>query len=127
MIRVLMALSAIRDDMHLKSNSHIGGIVISAALALAQRDGWSGEQLVKGIIGGYDMASILGVAVQQSPGYNRHFRPSGIVGAFGAAAAAVVATNPGEDIAVNALTFAANMASGFNEWAWAGGVEIYAE
>ena len=71
--------------MHLKSNSHIGGIVISAALALAQRDGWTGEQLLKAIVGGYEASSLLGVAVQQSPGYNRHIRPSGICGAFGAA------------------------------------------
>jgi 2-methylcitrate dehydratase PrpD len=113
--------------MHLKSNSHIGSIVISASLALAQRDNWTGEQLLKGIIGGYEAASMLGTAVQQSPGYNRHIRPSGICGAFGAAAAAVTATGASEPIAINALAFAANMASGFNEWAWAGGVEIYTE
>lgn len=126
-VNAFLAHSAIRDDMHLKSNSHIGSMVISAALALAQRDEWSGEQLLRGIIGGYEMASILGTAVQQSPGYNRHARPSGICGALGAAGAAIAATNPSEDVAVNALAFAANMASGFNEWAWAGGTEIYQE
>ena len=104
--------------MHLKSNSHIGGIVISASLALAQRDGWTGEQLLKAVVAGYEAGSLLGVAVQQSPGYNRHVRPSGICGAFGVAAAAIVATNLEEEVAVNALAFAANMASGFNEWAW---------
>lgn len=104
--------------MHLKSNSHIGGIIISASLALAQRDAWNGDQLLKGIVGGYEAASLLGVAVQQSPGYNRHIRPSGICGAFGAAAAVVVAQRFDENVAVNALAFAANMSSGFNEWAW---------
>lgn len=117
--------------MHLKSNSHIGSIVISAALALAQRDTWTGEQLLKAIIGGYEMSALLGVAVQQSPGYNRHFRPSGIVGAFGAAGAAITAgfasSRVSEEVAIDALAFAANMASGFNEWAWAGGLEIYTE
>ena len=109
--------SAIRDDMHLKSNSHIGSMVLSAGWALAQRDSWSGEQLVRGFIGGYEAAALLGIAVQQSRGYNRHVRPSGVIGAFGSAAAAIVATNASEDIAVHALGFAANMASGFNEWA----------
>lgn len=104
--------------MHLKSNSHIGGIIISASLALAQRDAWNGDQLLKGIVGGYEAASLLGVAVQQSTGYNRHIRPSGICGAFGAAAAVVVAQRFDENVAVNALAFAANMSSGFNEWAW---------
>ncbi|KAF2104487.1 2-methylcitrate dehydratase PrpD [Rhizodiscina lignyota] len=126
-VNSVLAHSAIRDDMHLKSNSHIGSMVISAALALAQREGWTGEQLLKGIIGAYDAASFLGVAVQQSPGYNRHIRPSGICGAFGSAAAAIAATNVSEEVAVNALAFAANMASGFNEWAWIGGTEIYVE
>ena len=126
-IRSANTVSAIRDDMHLKSNSHIGGIVISAAFALAQRDSWTGKQLLKGIIGAYEVSSILGVAVQQSQGYNRHIRPSGIVGAFGSAAAAITASKVSEDVAVNALAFAANMSSGFNEWAWAGGTEIYTE
>ena len=120
-------VSAIRDDMHLKSNSHIGSMVISAALAFAQRERWSGEQLLKGIVGAYEMSSILGVAIQQSQGYNRHVRPSGCVGAFGATAAAITAHNVSEDVAINALGFAANMASGYNEWAWAGGQEIYTE
>lgn len=126
-VNAFLAHSAIRDDMHLKSNSHVGSMVISAALALAQRDKWTGERLIRGIVGGYEMASILGTAVQQSPGYNRHARPSGICGAFGAAGAAIAATDSPEDTAVNALAFAANMASGYNEWAWAGGVEIYQE
>ena len=127
-VNATLAHSAIRDDMHLKSNSHIGGITISAALAFAQREGWTYEQLVRGIIGGYEAAGLLGTAIQQSEGYNRHFRPSGLIGAFGAAATAVAAHQSiKEDIATNALSFAANMASGVNQWAWTGGMEIYTE
>lgn len=126
-VNATLAHSAIRDDMHLKSNSHIGGITISAALAMAQREHWSGEQLLKGILGGYEMAAVLGSSIQQTPGYNRHVRPSGILGAFGSAAAAVTASNADETTAVNALCFAANMISGFNQWAWTGGMEIYTE
>lgn len=125
----LLAHSAIRDDMHLPSNSHIGSMVISATLAVAQRDRLSGENVLKAIVAGYEMSAILGTAFQQSEGYNRHIRPSGSCGAFGAAAAALVANSSSfdEDIATNALAFAANMASGFNQWAWTGGVEIYTE
>ena len=128
----LLAHSAIRDDMHLPSNSHIGGIVISAALAIVQRDsGISGEQLLKAVVAGYEMAALLGTAFQQTEGYNRHIRPSGSCGAFGAAAAALIANwgkeGVDEDVATNALAFAANMSSGFNQWAWTGGVEIYTE
>ena len=113
--------------MHLKSNSHIGGITISAALAHAERDYWTGQQLLRAIVAAYDASSILGSAIQQSPGYNRHMRPSGLCGAFGVAAALIAATNPSEDVAVNALSFAANMASGLNQWAWSGTLEIFTE
>lgn len=125
----LLAHSAIRDDMHLPSNSHIGSMVISAALAVAQRDGSSGESILKAVIAGYEMSALLGSSFQQTEGYNRHMRPSGSCGAFGAAAAALVAnfSEYNEDVATNALAFAANMASGFNQWAWTGGVEIYTE
>lgn len=113
--------------MHLKSNSHIGGITISAALAVAQRDNWTGDQLLRAIVAGYDLSAILGTAIQQSPGYNRHVRPSGLIGAFASAAAIIAATDPSEDVAVNALSFAANMASGLNQWAWSGTLEIFTE
>jgi 2-methylcitrate dehydratase PrpD len=101
--------------------------VISAALALAQRDGWTGDRLVRAIVAGYEMSAFLGTAIQQSPGYSRSMRPSGLCGPFGVAAAAVVGSGASDQVAINALAFAANMASGFCEWAWAGGVEIYTE
>ena len=126
-VNATLGHSAIRDDMHVKANSHIGTITISAAMALAQRDGWTGEQLIRALIGAYEMAALLGTAVQTSQGFNRHLRPSGILGAFGSAAAAVAAINADEETAVNALGLAANMGSGTNQWAWSGGLEIYVE
>lgn len=127
-----IAHSVIRDDMHLGAGAHIGVMVISAALALAERERWTGSQLLKGIVGGYEMCVALGVAVRSSgPGVNQHFRPSGIVGAFGAAGVGIAGgtpndttSNPTRPVAASALSLAANMAAGLNEWAWAGGMEI---
>lgn len=119
--------SSLRDDMHLKSGSHIGIISISAALALAQRDRWSGDQLLRGVIAGYEMAALLGTSIRQASHCNPHMRPSSVIGAFGAASAAIVASEVDEETAINALGFAANMANGFNHWAWAGGLEGYVE
>ena len=113
--------------MHLEACSHIGSIVISAALALAQRDNWSGEKLLRAIIGGYEAAALLGTAIRQGGTFNANFRPSGLIGAFGAAAAAIVAGNVDETVAVNALGSAINMAAGINEWAWSGGTEIFTQ
>ena len=128
-----IAHSIIRDDMHLASGSHIGVMIISAALALAERDKLIASQLLKGIVGGYEMAVALGIAVRSGKSVIQHFRPSGIIGAFGAAGAGLAAaapaavngsTSPSNSVAVNALSLAANSAAGFNEWAWAGGMEI---
>lgn len=120
--------SMIRDDMHVGANSHIGVMVIPAALALAQREGWSGDQLLKSIVGGYDMAVALGTAVRQAGLCNPHFRPSGIIGAFGSAAAGIVAEgDTSKNTAMSALSFGVNMAAGLNEWAWVGGMEIYTQ
>ena len=111
--------------MHLTSGAHIGVMVIPAALALAQRGSWSGETLLKAIVGGYEMAVVLGSSVRCSGSCNPHFRPSGIVGAFGAAATGIVADDHLSPSAVaSALGLAANMAAGLNEWPWAGGLEI---
>ena len=127
-----VAHSVIRDDMHLDAGAHIGVMVIPVALALAEREGWTGSQLLKGIVGGYDICVALGFAVRSTgPGVNQHFRPSGIVGAVGAAGIGIAGGPPNDtasiysrSVATNALSLAANMAAGLNEWAWAGGMEI---
>jgi 2-methylcitrate dehydratase PrpD len=121
--------SAIRDDMHLQSNSHIGSMTISSVLAVAQRDGAAGEKMLKAIVAGYEMSAVLGAAFQQTKGYNQHIRPSGSCGAFGVAAALAVLSSGefNEDVATHAMAFAANMSSGFNQWAWSGGQEANAE
>jgi 2-methylcitrate dehydratase PrpD len=113
--------------MHLEACSHIGSIVISATLALAQRQKWSGDKILRAIIAGYEMAAVLGTAIRSQGTFNAHFRPSGLIGAFGAAAAAIAAEQPSEDIAVHALGYAVSMAAGTNEWAWSGGMEIFVE
>ena len=113
--------------MHLEACSHIGSIVISAALALAQRQRWSGEQLLRAIIAGYEMAGLLGTSIRSRGTFNAHFRPSGLIGAFGVAGAAVAAEKVDETIAANALGYAINMAAGINEWAWSGGMEIFVQ
>src|ERR1700761_9233193 len=111
--------------MHLDSCSHMGGIVVSAVLALSQREHWSGEQIIRGIVGGYEMGALLGTAIRSGGTFNAHLRPSGLIGAFSAAAAATAAAYVDEETAMNALALAVNMACGLNEWAWTGGKEIF--
>ncbi len=114
----------IREDMHVASGNHIGVMVMPSILALAERERLTGRDLLAGIIGGYEVTARLGMA-NRAGVRNRHFRPSGISGAFGVAGGAIAALDLDEETAVNALAFAANSACGLNEWAWSGGQDIY--
>lgn len=100
-------------------------MVVAASLALAQRDHWSSEQLVRALVGGYEMGALLGTAIRGGGTFNTHFRASGLIGAFAAASAGSSADFIDEDTVVSALALGVNMASGINEWAWTGGTEIY--
>ncbi|MDL9948170.1 MmgE/PrpD family protein [Gordonia sp. ABSL11-1] len=119
-----LAHSLIRDDVHVSSSTHIGVLVLPAVLALAERERWSGKAVVRGIVAGYEMAIALGSVIQDL-GAAKHFRPSGVNGAFGAVSGAIAAAELDEPTAVSALGFAVNAVSGFNEWPWSGGEEVY--
>ena len=51
------------DDTHRASSLHPGAPVIPAALAAAERAGASGEELLAGIVAGYEVVTRLGMAV----------------------------------------------------------------
>jgi len=114
----------IREDMHVASGNHIGVMVLPAMLALAEREHLAGRDLLAGIVAAYEVTARLGMA-NRAGVRNRHFRPSGISGAFGVTGGAIAALGLDEMTAVNALAFAANSACGLNEWAWSGGQDIY--
>lgn len=120
----MLGHALIREDMHVPSGTHPGVVILPAMLALARREKLTGEAFIRGIVAGYHVMGALGAAARYGL-KNRHFRPLGISGPFGATAGALAATQPSEEIAVNALAFAANFASGLNQWPWSGGEEIY--
>jgi 2-methylcitrate dehydratase PrpD len=120
----MLGHALIREDMHVPSGTHPGVVILPAMLALARRERLTGEAFVRGVVAGYHVMGALGIAARTGL-KNRHFRPLGISGPFGATAGALAATGSGEEMAVNALAFAANFASGLNQWPWSGGQEIY--
>lgn len=120
----ILGHALIREDMHVPSGNHPGVVILPTMLALARRDGWTGAQLVRGIAWGYHFMATLGVAARTGL-KERHFRPLGISGPFGAAAGALAAVGADEAVAVNALALAANFSAGVNQWAWSGGQDIY--
>ncbi len=114
----------IREDMHVASACHIGVVVIPAALAVAEREGAGGADLLAAIVAGYEITARLGRAVA-SEAFAGRFRPTGILGPFGAALAAARLAGLSHAAAVDALGFAGNLGAGLNAWPWSGGTEIY--
>jgi 2-methylcitrate dehydratase PrpD len=104
--------------------SHPGVYVIPAALAAAEAADVSGDRLLRGVIAGYEAASRFGAAVPQGLAARR-FRPVGIVGPIGAAAAAAVVLGAEADALARALAIAANVASGFGQGFVSGSMEPY--
>ncbi len=119
-----MAHGLVQEDMHTASVSHIGVIVWPTLLALAEQQHASGTELLSAGIIGYQVMARLGQALI-TPEVARKFRPTGLTGAIGAAAAGARLLRLTEDETVHALALAANTAGGLNEWPHAGGGEMF--
>lgn len=76
------------DDGHLAGHVHPGGVVIAAALAVAERDRRPAADLLAGIVAGYEVNIRLGEALTDDTLYARGFNLVAMAGAFAAAAAA---------------------------------------
>jgi 2-methylcitrate dehydratase PrpD len=115
----------VQEDMHTASGCHVGTVVIPAVLALAQAERAHGADVLAAIVAGYDAMARLGRALRD-PRIGATWRPSGLAGAFGAAAACARLLRLPEDVTVSALALGVNGACGVNEWPIAGGTEIFA-
>ncbi|MBI4182679.1 MAG: MmgE/PrpD family protein [Proteobacteria bacterium] len=120
----VMAHGLLREDMHTGAKSHIGAVVVPAALAAAEAGERSGAEFVAAVVAGYDVVGRVGRAVVSGP-FARVFRPTGVLAPLGAAAAAARLMGLDEDGATRALGLAGNLGSGLNEWTYAEGTEVY--
>ena len=114
----------VQEDMHAASMSHIGVVVWPTLLALAEAEHPAGRELVVAGVIGYQVMGRLGQALITKAVAQR-FRPTGLIGAVGAAAAGARLLRLAEDETVNALALAANTAGGLNEWPHVGGGEMF--
>ncbi|HEU5395152.1 MAG TPA: MmgE/PrpD family protein, partial [Candidatus Methylomirabilis sp.] len=74
------------DDLHKPAVFHPGATVIPAALAVAEREGASGTELLAAIVAGYEVGIRLGEAAGQR--HYDYWHTTGTCGTFAAAAAA---------------------------------------
>lgn len=100
------------DDTHSASSLHPAVVTIPAALATAELQGSSGQELLAAIIAGYEVAGRLGRALDPERVYARGFHPTAIAGPFAAAAvtAKLLGLSPAQ--LAHAFGIAASQAAG---------------
>jgi 2-methylcitrate dehydratase PrpD len=103
-------------------SSHTGTVITPAALAIAEREGISGKEVMAAIVAGYE---VVGAFDREVSAYTtpRGFRASPVFGILGSAAAASKLFRLSQEQTVNALGFAAAFAGGTLECFAAGTME----
>jgi len=102
------------DDVHKGSTIHAAAPVISAALAVAEREHVDGAAFLLAVVLGYDAAFRIGEAV--NPSHYRFWHPTGTAATFGAAIAACSLMNASAGEMQNALGTAGTQAAGLWEF-----------
>ena len=103
------------DDYH-QAKLHPGAVVIPAAVAMAEKLGASGEQLVTAIAAGYEVMIRSSLALNPSAARLRGWHLTGVCGPFGAAAACASLLKLKEEQTAWALGLAGTQGSGL--WAF---------
>ncbi|MBI3043202.1 MAG: MmgE/PrpD family protein [Betaproteobacteria bacterium] len=103
------------DDYH-QAKLHPGAVVIPAAVAMAEKLGAGGEQLVTAIAAGYEVMIRSSLALNPSAARLRGWHLTGVCGPFGAAAACASLLGLDEDRTAWALGLGGTQGSGL--WAF---------
>lgn len=104
------------DDSHKDSRCHPGCGVVPASLAMAEREGRSGEALLRAVVLGYDICCRTTPALGVDPFYEGGHSTHTFAPLFGAAAAAGALAGLDEDQIPWLISYAAQQASGVNCW-----------
>ncbi len=104
------------DDVTRESSLHPGASVIPAALAVAEDRVVDGRAFLEAVIAGYEVVIRVGNALNPSSAYARGFHPTGVAGAFGAAAAAARLMGLDGSGVARSIGIAGTMAAGSLEY-----------
>ena len=116
----------VREDMHTGSVSHLGIVVLPPLLALAQERRVDGRSFAAAAIVGYEVGGRIGRALI-TPEFAHTFRPTGFTGPLAGAAACSRLLDLDEVATASALSLAANMVGGQNQWPHTGADEMFFE
>ncbi|MBI3043663.1 MAG: MmgE/PrpD family protein [Betaproteobacteria bacterium] len=109
------------DDHYPPGESHPGCIVVPSALAMAERQGANGEDLIVAVVAGYEVMGRINRAITPSCSNRGFHAHTSISGPFGAAAAAGKILSFAPDLMLNALSIAGSHSSGTKEYDQGGG------
>lgn len=98
------------DDTHLGSIAHLGAPVISSTLAMGEKVGADGPSLITAVVLAYEAAARIGKAVM--PSHYKYWHPTGTLGTMAAAVVASKLLGLHADQAEQAISLAADGASG---------------
>lgn len=104
------------DDVHTASKSHVGAVVVPAAWGVAEAISADGKAFIEAVIVGYEIMGRIGKAMDVSSNRRRGWHTTGVIGTFGAAAAAGKLLGLSEDELVSAFGMAGTQSSGL--WAF---------
>ena len=104
------------DDSHEPGFFHPGCAVVPAALAMAERHGRSGADLLKAVVLGYDIGARFNLALEPRDFYARGFSSHAFGGLFGASAAAFALAGLTSAQVRQGFSFTAQQASGLATW-----------
>ena len=104
------------DDFELVTKAHPGSAIVPAALAMAERDGRSGAELLAAVTLGYDVCCRFLLALGADHVRASHRSAEGTSSTMGAVAAAASLARLDENGMRYALSYAAQQVSGV--WSW---------
>jgi 2-methylcitrate dehydratase PrpD len=103
------------DDTFEGGPVHSGAVVVPAILALAEREGLSGERVLLGIAIGCELMCRLSLATPRAI-HKAGFHPTAVIGALAAAGGCAAALGLDAKATASALGIAGSMASGIIEY-----------
>jgi len=104
------------DDVHTRSKTHIGTVVVPAAWGMAQYVGASGKEFLTAVVAGYETMARIGMALGVTSHRQKGWHVTGTAGTFGAAAACSKLLKLDADQTLSALGMAGTQSCGL--WAF---------
>lgn len=116
LINGLMSHDLELDDVHTGSKSHVGAVIIPTAWTIADAIGRNGKEFLEAVVVGYEVMGRIGLGMDVASNRKRGWHATGVIGTFGAAAAAARLLRLNEDQILSAFGMAGTQSSGL--WAF---------